>query len=64
MPPNGLPPIATLATVPSLRTMIVATHSPAVAARLDEAWRLVGGKLLPMPRPHGGRLQKQPRWTA
>jgi len=46
------------------RTMIVATHSPAVAARLDEAWRLVGGKLLPMPRPHGGRLQKQPRWTA
>ena len=46
------------------RTMIVATHSPAVAARLDEAWRLAGGKLLPMPRPHAGRLQKQPRWTA
>ncbi|WP_348536055.1 thiol reductant ABC exporter subunit CydD [Labrys sp. LIt4] len=46
------------------RTMIVATHSPAVAARLNEAWRLAGGKLLPMPHPHAGRLQKQPRWTA
>ncbi|MFC2249091.1 thiol reductant ABC exporter subunit CydD [Labrys portucalensis] len=46
------------------RTMIIATHSPAVAARLDEAWRLAGGKLLPMPHPHVDRQQKQPRWTA
>ncbi|MGO4335819.1 thiol reductant ABC exporter subunit CydD [Labrys sp. KB_33_2] len=46
------------------RTMIVATHSLAVAARLDEAWRLAGGKLLPMPHVPAGKAHKQPRWTA
>lgn len=33
------------------RTMIVATHSMAVAARMDRCYRLVGGSLLAMPRP-------------
>jgi len=31
------------------RTMIVATHSEAVAARMDKVWRMAGGKLLPTP---------------
>lgn len=46
------------------KTMIIATHAPAVAARLDEAWRLAGGKLLPMPLSRTGKAQGQPRWTA
>lgn len=31
------------------RTLVVATHSLAVAARMDKAWRIVGDKLLPTP---------------
>lgn len=31
------------------RTMIVATHSLAVASRMDRAWRIVGGALVPVP---------------
>ena len=31
------------------RTLIVATHSLAVAARMDRAWRIAGQRLLPMP---------------
>lgn len=33
------------------RTLVIATHSLAVAARLDKAWRIAGGQLLPMPLP-------------
>ena len=33
------------------RTMIVATHSMLVAARMDRCYRLVGGSLLATPRP-------------
>lgn len=33
------------------RTLIVATHSPAVAAQMDEAWRIAGGRLLPALTP-------------
>lgn len=35
------------------RTLIIATHSLAVAGRMDKAWRIAGGKL--MPTPIGGR---------
>lgn len=31
------------------RTMVVATHSQAVADRMDKAWRIAGGTLLPAP---------------
>lgn len=31
------------------RTLIIATHSLAVAARMDKAWRIAGERLLPMP---------------
>ncbi len=33
------------------RTMLVVTHSAAVAARMDGVWRLVNRQLLPAPRP-------------
>ena len=33
------------------RTLIIATHSLAVAARMGKAWRIAGETLLPMPRP-------------
>jgi ATP-binding cassette subfamily C protein CydD len=34
------------------RTMIVATHSPEVAARMDRCFRLVDGRLLATPKPN------------
>ena len=37
------------------RTLIVATHSPDVAARMDKAWRIAGESLLPTPLPARGR---------
>ncbi|WP_448952487.1 thiol reductant ABC exporter subunit CydD [Labrys neptuniae] len=46
------------------RTMIIATHVPDVAARLDGAWRIAGGKLLAMPHPRIGHGPGQPRWIA
>ena len=33
------------------RTLIIATHSLAVAARMDKAWRIAGKALLPTPLP-------------
>lgn len=33
------------------RTLLVATHSHAVAAHMDKVFRIAGGKLLPAPRP-------------
>ncbi|HEV2516021.1 MAG TPA: thiol reductant ABC exporter subunit CydD [Devosia sp.] len=33
------------------RTLVVATHSRAVAARMDKVFRIAGGKLLPAPKP-------------
>lgn len=33
------------------RTLIVATHSHAVAARMDKVFRIAGGELLPAPKP-------------
>ena len=33
------------------RTLIIATHSLAVAARMDKAWRIAGDSLLPTPLP-------------
>jgi ATP-binding cassette subfamily C protein CydD len=33
------------------RTLIVATHSPAVAARMDHCYRIAEGRLLAAPRP-------------
>lgn len=33
------------------RTLVVATHSQAVAARLDKAWRIAGESLLPVALP-------------
>lgn len=33
------------------RALIVATHSHAVAARMDKVFRIAGGKLLPAPKP-------------
>ncbi|MDB5612728.1 MAG: cydD [Devosia sp.] len=33
------------------RTLIITTHSLAVAARMDKAWRIAGETLLPMPLP-------------
>ncbi|MFN4212047.1 MAG: ATP-binding cassette domain-containing protein, partial [Devosia sp.] len=33
------------------RTLIIATHSLAVAARMDKAWRIAGEALLPTPLP-------------
>jgi ATP-binding cassette subfamily C protein CydD len=33
------------------RTLVVATHSDAVAARMDRVYRIAGGTLLPSPRP-------------
>lgn len=33
------------------RTLIVATHSRAVAARMDRVFRIAGGRLLPAPKP-------------
>jgi ATP-binding cassette, subfamily C, bacterial CydD len=33
------------------RTLIVATHSLAVASRMDRAWRIAGERLLPVPVP-------------
>lgn len=33
------------------RTLLVATHSHAVAARMHKVFRIAGGKLLPAPRP-------------
>ncbi|WP_316359405.1 thiol reductant ABC exporter subunit CydD [Devosia sp.] len=33
------------------RTLIIATHSLAVASRMDKAWRIAGERLLPMPLP-------------
>ncbi len=32
------------------RTLVIATHSLAVAARMDEVFRIAGGKLLPAPK--------------
>jgi len=40
-----------LAEFASERTLIVATHSHAVAARMDRVFRIAGGKLLPAPKP-------------
>ena len=37
------------------RTLIIATHSLDVAARMDKAWRMAGESLLPMPLPAKGR---------
>ncbi len=38
------------------RTLVIATHSLAVAARMDKAWRMAGERLLPTPLPkHNGR---------
>lgn len=38
------------------RTLVVATHSMAVASRMDKAWRIAGERLSPMPLPkHEGR---------
>jgi ATP-binding cassette subfamily C protein CydD len=33
------------------RTLVVATHSHALAARMDKVFRIAGGKLLPAPKP-------------
>lgn len=33
------------------RTLVIATHSLAVAARMDKVFRIAGGKLLPAPKP-------------
>ena len=33
------------------RTLLVVTHSLAVAARMDRVYRIAGGRLLPAPRP-------------
>ena len=33
------------------RTLLVATHSPVVAARMDHCYRIAGGRLLAAPRP-------------
>ena len=33
------------------RTLVIATHSLAVAARMDKAWRIAGEALLPTPLP-------------
>ena len=33
------------------RTLVIATHSLAVAARMDKAWRIAGETLLPTPLP-------------
>ena len=33
------------------RTLVIATHSLAVASRMDKAWRIAGERLLPMPVP-------------
>ncbi|MNL80057.1 hypothetical protein D3C87_2068040 [compost metagenome] len=33
------------------RTLIIATHSLAVASRMDKAWRIAGERLLQMPLP-------------
>ncbi len=38
-------------------TMIVVTHSPAVAARMDRCVRLVDGQLLPVPRAYFEALE-------
>lgn len=37
------------------RTLVIATHSLAVAARMDRAYRIVGQKLVPMPLPVRGQ---------
>ncbi len=37
------------------RTLIVATHSQAVADRMGKAWRIAGGQLLPAPIHHRRR---------
>ncbi|WP_170848367.1 thiol reductant ABC exporter subunit CydD [Devosia sp. YR412] len=37
------------------RTLIIATHSLAVAARMDKAWRIAGESLLPTPLPAHSR---------
>ena len=37
------------------RTLIIATHSLDVAARMDKAWRIAGEALLPAPVPARGR---------
>jgi ATP-binding cassette subfamily C protein CydD len=37
------------------RTLIIATHSLAVAARMDKAWRIAGQRLLPTPLPSQAR---------
>ncbi len=42
------------------RTMIVATHAPAVAARMDRIWRIAGRQLLPCPHRRE-RHQTPPR---
>jgi len=40
-----------LAAFANGRTLLVATHSRAVAARMDKVFRIAGGKLLPAPKP-------------
>jgi len=37
------------------RTVIVATHSAAVAARMDSVYRIVGAKVLPGPQVRSAR---------
>ncbi len=37
------------------RTLVVATHSQQVANRMDKAWRIAGGNLLPAPLNHRRR---------
>lgn len=33
------------------RTLVIATHSHAVAARMDRVFRIANGRLLPAPKP-------------
>ncbi len=37
------------------RTLLVATHSTAIASRMDKVWRLAGGNLMPVPHLHKQR---------
>lgn len=43
-----------LAEFAANRTLLVATHSLAVAARMQHVFRIVGGRLLPAPKPVAG----------
>lgn len=43
------------------RTLVVATHAATVAARMDRAWRVAGGMLLPTPAGRQRRSGPPPR---